>query len=295
MDLTNILKHCRTALFCALVGLPAAHAQDAAALQARHAALREALASNPFQRPLHLESREASGRLRGDIYARVEQPFAVVSPALQGIDRWCEILILHLNVKQCRAGASPAGDTLALVVGRKFDQPLADAYRLEFAYKVAANQPGYLQLVLDSAQGPLGTSDYRFVLEVVALDAARSFLHLSYAYTYGLAARLAMEGYLATIGRDKVGFSVVGQQADGQPVHIGGTRGVVERNTMRYFLAIEAYLGALATPAPRQLAKRLNDWHTSVERYPVQLHELERAEYLDMKHAEVRRQQGLGG
>lgn len=295
--MTNVLKCLRAALLCALAGLPLApaQAQDAAALKAQHAALREALASNPFQRPLHLESREASGHLQGDIFVRLEQPFGVVSPALQGIDRWCEILILHLNVKQCRASSSPAGDALALVVGRKFDQPLADAYRLEFAYKVAANQPGYLQLVLDSAQGPLGTSDYRFVLEVVALDAARSFLHLSYAYTYGLAARLAMEGYLATLGRAKVGFSVVGQQANGQPIHVGSTRGVVERNTMRYYLAIEAYLGALATPAPQQLAKRLNDWHTSVERYPVQLHELDRAEYLTMKRAEVRRQRGLGG
>ena len=73
-------------------------------------------------------------------------------------------------------------------------------------------------------------------------------MHLSYSYDYGVAARVAMQGYLATIGRDKVGFSVVGTQADGQPVYIGGTRGVVERNTMRYYLAIEAYLGALSLP-----------------------------------------------
>ena len=58
------------AVFGALAGMPLAQAQDAASLQARHAVLREQLASNPFQRPLYLESSDRSGELKGDIYAR---------------------------------------------------------------------------------------------------------------------------------------------------------------------------------------------------------------------------------
>ena len=108
-----------------------------------------------------------------------------------------------------------------------------------------------------------------------------------------MAANVAMQGYLATIGRNKVGFSVVDHTDDGQPIYIGGMRGVVERNTMRYFLAIEAYLGALTTAPQERLEKRLNDWFTGIERYPRQLHELERDEYLDMKHKEIQRQQAL--
>jgi hypothetical protein len=283
----------RLAMCCVLAAVPLAQAQDAASLKARHVSLLESLLSNPFRRPLHLVSSESSGSLKGEIFARIEQPFAVVGAALQGTDHWCDILILHLNVKQCRAGAPSAGDTLGLAIGRKFDQSLADAYRVEFAYKVAASRPDYLQVVLNAEEGPLGTSRYRIVLEAVALDAGRSFLHLSYSYDYGLAARVAMQGYLATIGRDKVGFSVVGNQPDGQPIYIGSTRGVVERNTMRYYLAIDAYLGALSAPAAQQLDRRLNAWFTGVERYPVQLHELERGEYLEMKRVEVRRQQAL--
>lgn len=280
------------AAFCMLAGLPLAQAQDAAALQARHAALRAELASNPFQRPLHLESREDGDLLKGDIYAEVEQPYAVVGPALQGVDHWCDILILHLNVKACRA--DPAGDTLDLYIGRKFDQPLADAHAVTFRYAVAAARPDYLQLALTAERGPLGTSRYRILIEAVALDARRSFLHLSYSYAYGLRARMAMQGYLATIGRDKVGFSLVGHTANGQPVYMQGMRGVVERNTMRYYLAIEAYLGALSLPAAAQLEKRLADWYAGIERHPRQLHELERDEYLDMKRKEIRRQQMLG-
>lgn len=279
---------------CTLAGIPAVQAQDAAALRARYAALHGQLISNPFQRPLHLESSQTPDELRGDVYARVEQPYAVVGPALQDMDQWCDILILHLNVKRCLTASRPASDRLSLNIGRKFNQPLVDTYLVEFRYRVLVAGPDYLQVVLDAEDGPLGTRDYRIALEVVALDARRSFLHLSYSYAYGMLARLAMQGYLATIGRDKAGFSIVGRTADGQPVYLGGLRGVVERNTMRYYLAVEAYLGALSAPAPEQLEKRLNDWYAGVERYPLQLHELERGEYLDMKRQEIQRQQALG-
>lgn len=284
----------RAVLLCALAGMAPAHALDAASLAARHAALREQLANNPFQRPLYLESNQASSQLKGDIYARIDLPYAVVAPALQDMDHWCDILILHLNVKGCRASSPKAGDTLSVSIGRKFDQPLGDAYAFAFRYQVVTASPDYLQVALHADEGPLGTRRYRIALEVVPLDAQRSFLHLSYAYAYDMTARIAMQSYLATIGRNKVGFSVTGRTADSQPVYMGGMRGVVERNTMRYYLAIETYLGALSVPASQQVEKRLNAWHAGVERYPVQLHELERDEYLAMKRKEIRRQQQPG-
>ena len=278
-------------LLCALAG--AAQAHDAAALRLRHAELREALSNNQFQRPLYLQSSEDSGDLKGDIYAEVGQPYAVVGTALQGAAHWCDILILHLNVKACRASGPKVNEGLSLYVGTKYYQALADAYLFEFRYQLVASTPDYLQVVMNAKDGPLGTKAYRITLEVAALDAHSSFLHLSYSYRYGLAARIATQGYLATKGRDKLGFSIVGRKADGQPEYQDGMRGVVERNTMRYYLAIDAYLAALLLPPPQQLDKRLNDWQSGVERYPLQLHELERADYLQMKHKEVQRQQAL--
>ena len=258
-------------------------------MRARHAGLHEVLAHNPFNRPLYLESSETPGKVQGDIYAEIAQPYDATGPALQRMDHWCDILILHLNVKGCVA----AGDTLKMNIGRKFDQPLADAYLFEFGYTVAAVRADYLRVALKAADGPLGTSDYRIGLELVSLDAHRSFLHLSYSYLHNRAARWAAQGYFATIGRAKVGFSVVGRRGNGQPVYIGSTRGVVERNAMRCYLAVEAYLGAMATPAPKQVEKRLRDWFAGIEQYPVQLHEMELGEYMEMKHSEIRRQQSL--
>jgi len=69
----------------------------------------------------------------------------------------------------------------------------------------------------------------------------------------------------------------------------------MERNTMRYYLAIEAFLGALAVPPPARFEKRIGDWFTATERYPQQLRELDRAEYLDMKRSENLRQQAVPG
>ena len=107
-------------------------AQDAAALRARHASLQQRLASNQFQRPLVLESAQAANDLKGDVYAVVDQPFSVVAPALQGMERWCDLLILHLNVKHCAFAGKAPNEVLSLSVGRKFDQPLDDAYRVDF-------------------------------------------------------------------------------------------------------------------------------------------------------------------
>src|SRR6185295_20126211 len=116
--------------------------------------------------------------------------------------------------------------------------------------------------------------------------------HLSYSYDYGMAGRIAMQAYLSTTGRNKVGFSVVERGPDGAPVYMRGERGVIERNTMRYYLALEAYLGALGVPAAERQEKRLNDWFTAIERYPRQLRdEMDREQYLSMKRRELARRQ----
>jgi hypothetical protein len=269
-----------------------ARAQDAATLQAKYMGLRGALASNAFQRPLVLESVQNSNDLRGEVYAVVDQPYWVVSPALQGMDHWCDLLILHLNVKNCTFSGKPPAEILSLVVGRKFDQPLDDGYKIDFAFRTPAASADYLQVQMSADAGPMGTKDYRLTLEAVPADERHTFVHMSYSYAYGTMARIAMQTYLATAGRDKVGFSVTGKDSDGKPVYIDGVRGGVERNTVRYFLAIEAYLGSLAAaPAERQ-EKRLRDWFAATERNALQLHEMTQDDYLAMKHHEIQRQQG---
>jgi hypothetical protein len=284
-SLPKILLAWLAAALCAT----GAHAQDAAALRARETALDGRLAANQFHRPLVIESKHADGILEGDVYALVSYPYGIVGPALQGMDHWCDILMVHLNVKDCAAHGAGEKSVLSLAVGRRFDQPLADAFRIDFAYRVAASTPRYLRVLLTAGTGPLGTKDYRIVVEAIPVDAKSSFIHMSYSYAYGAAAEVAMRGYLATVGRRKVGFTIVDRDAEGAPVYLGDVRGVIERNTMRYYLAIEGYLAASALPPAQQPERRLTNWFAAVERYPRQLHEMERDEYLSMKHRELAR------
>ncbi len=66
---------------------------------------------------------------------------------------------------------------------------------------------------------------------------------------------------------------------------------MVERNTMRYYLAISTYLQALALPPAAQPQARFAAWFDATEKYATQLHEVDRAPYLAMKRNEYRRQQ----
>lgn len=264
-----------------------------ATLRAKHASLSEQLRHNQFKRPLVLDSSETESRLAGDIYAIVDYPFAAVSAGLNNPDHWCDFLLLHLNTKYCHAVTEQSNTTLQVNIGKKTPESLADSQRVEFSYKVASVAPEYFDIRLNAKDGPMGTSDYRILLEAVALPNAQTFLHLTYSYAVGFSGRLAMQTYLGTVGSRKVGFSVIGKRPDGQPDYIGGVRGLMERNTMRYYLAIDAFLGATSAVPAAQSEKRLQSWFTATERYPLQLREMDRTSYVEMKRAEYARQQNM--
>ncbi|MGE5337889.1 MAG: hypothetical protein ACM3PU_08670 [Gemmatimonadota bacterium] len=275
-----------------LLGIAVTGAQPLASadsLRARYSSLQQKLAHSPFGRPLYLESVRNGGDVSGDVFAVAEHPFATLNAGLDEASQWCEALILHLNVKQCRSSTGTRTGSLVVHIGTKHAQPPELAQRVEFEFRVLADTEQYLQILLRADKGPLGTHDYRVMLEAIPLDGGRSFFHLAYSYSYGTVARLAMQGYLGTIGRDKVGFTVVGHTPEGQPVYVGDMRGVVERNAMRYYLAIDAYLDSLKLPARERVEYRLREWFAATERYPLQLHELSEREYLEMKRVETAR------
>jgi hypothetical protein len=275
------------------MGAASARADDGAGLRAKYGELREELRNNSFQQPLHIDSAQAGDNLRGDVYAVIQHPFADFERAMKEPGDWCDILILPFNTKYCHAVQGNAGPVLVVRVGRKSDQPVEEAYRLDFALRAVAADADYFESHLDAKSGPVGTRDYRIVVSAVPVDGGRTFMHLSYSYGYGAAGRFAMQLYLSTAGASKVGFTTTGRDANGQPVYIGGVRGAIERNAMRYFLAINAHMASLSAPPPQRLDKRIEAWFDSAERYPRQLHEMDRAAYIAMKRGEADRQQAM--
>jgi len=274
------------AALLAFASLPAQ--ADAGNLRARHAELRDELHNNSYQRQLYIDSTEAPGTLQGDVYAVLDHPFEKVKDALQEPAGWCDIMLLPFNTKYCHAGE----DRLGVRIGRKYNQPVEQAFRLEFQFRKVAAANDYLDARLAAAQGPVGTRDYRIRVEAIPLEGGKSFMHLSYSYGYGSLSRFAMQAYLSTAGADKIGFSVVGRDASGHPRFIDGVRGAIERNAMRYYLAIDSYLDSLAVPEGEQrVERRIQHWFSATERYPRQLREMDRNTYVTMKRQEYERQQ----
>ena len=259
-------------------------------LRASYAALRPQLAENQYARPIHLQSRDTASALQGTIHAVIDHPFAEVDAALSDPSSWCDVFTLHFNVKFCRASLISKPAKLTVSLGKKSDQALADTFGLVFLFNRAPTPPAYFSLDLTAAVGPLSTRDYRLELVAIPLDADRTFLRLGYAYSFGIGGRLAMHGFLATVAREKFGFTVAGRTAAGAPLYIQGMRGVMERNTMRYYLAVDAYLASLRVAAPERFEARLRYWFDSTEQYATQLHEMDREQYLDLKHREMARQ-----
>ena len=256
-------------------------------LRATHQRLSDRLEHSSFGRPVQIDSVETADGLQGDVYALVDHPLQEISSTLKGSAHWCEVLTLHINNRRCTVASGPQGrDLITLYVVRRYDKPIDQAFELPFVYRVAGASPEHLSVELSAESGPLGTSNYRVTLQAVALDERKSFLHFSYSYDHNAMVRLGTMAYLATFGSDKVGFTVVGKTPEGQPEYIRGLRGLVERNAMRYFLTLDAYLAA---PGPDQAERRQRRWFAAVEQYPRQLHEVDLDTYLALKREDRQR------
>jgi hypothetical protein len=286
------------ALLCAMVcvaGLGWGAERDPAEsrLQAAFARLAPELRASPFGRPLVLQSREGPQSIEGEVYGTASFPMAQLSALLVTPEHWCDVLILHLNTKFCQVLKTTPEPTLVVDIGKKTPQGLGDATRLNFTFHQGAAGPGLLNIVLTAPEGPFGTTHYRVVLEAIPAVDGSALLHLTYSYDFNALSRLALGVYMRTLGRDKVGFSRVKGADDAEPQYIQGLRGIAERNTMRYFLAVLAYVESAHGPEAARLDARLHNWFFATEAYPRQLREIEWKDYLSMKHDEVLRQQQM--
>jgi hypothetical protein len=238
--------------------------------------------------PLRLASSESGDTLQGAVQAVVPFAYGPAAEALAAPGVWCEILMLHLNNKACRLQQGPDGPALALAIARKHDQPADQAHALVLQWQQQERSDQRLGVRLHAAQGPFGTTDYAVLLQLEPAPGGGCVLGLQYGCRFSPSARLLLRTYLATLGRDKVGFSA--RPGGGPQELVGGLRGVVERTVVRYHLAVEAWLQTAALPPAGRALARLEHWFDATERYPRQLRELDKASYL----ANKRRELGLG-
>ncbi len=243
--------------------------------------------------PLCLESAEHDGRVHVDVYGIFEHPFSSVLSALKVPANWCDIVALHPNVKACTYRELPGTWRLTFYLGRKVYQSPEDARQIVYQYRNIEQRQGYLDIVLRADDGPFGTKDHRMRFEAMPLDEDRTFAHVSYEYNDNAALRLAEKLYFATLGWGKIGFTVTGTDRKGAPVYIGGPRGALERNAVRYYLAVQSFMDTLHYPEESRFSMRAGSWYDHTDRFRNQLYEMEKKDYLKFKKQEHKNQEML--
>ncbi|MGI9317938.1 MAG: hypothetical protein ACR2QW_11440 [bacterium] len=215
--------------------------------------------------------------------SRLEQP-----------SEWCEFIPLHLNIKACSYQIRNDKHILSFYVGIKGYLTPDKAHLLQLEFE-SNSQDGVFIVKLFAEDGPLDSSNINFDIRAISVEGdVRTGIYLEFDLSSipGLAANLARI-YLATVARNKIGFSIEGKTWSGKPKFVRGQRGATERNLVRYLLAIETYFATLDIPTESQFEDRLERWFDATERYRPQLYELERSEYISNKIRERKNQEIL--
>jgi len=248
------------------------------------------LEKTSFGFPLYLESFEQGNKVHVDVYGIFDHPFNSIANALKVPENWCDIVSLPPNVKACTYSELTGARLLTFYLGRKVYEPPEDTRQVMYRYQSINQRQGYLDITLSADTGPFGTKDHRMRFKALSLEGGRTFVHVSYAYSDSVALSFAEKVYFATLGRDKVGFTVTGKDRNGKPVYIGGPRGAIERNAVRYYFAIQTFMDTMRYPAEHRFSMRISKWYDLTSRYRKQLFDLDKKDYLTFKAKEHKNQ-----
>jgi len=262
-------------------------------LFAKYKEIRSQLEKSPLGTPLYVTSREGDSSLQVVVYGILQYPFERVNAALVSPDNWCKFTPLHLNIKACVSSKSDGASRLAIYSGHKHYQPPEDAHQLDFRFSIIEERPDYLNILIKADKGPFFTKNHRMTLEAVPVDAGITFVRFSYEYSFGTIARLAIKSYFSTLGGNKIGFSIASKDSDNNPQYVKGVLGAVERNAVRYYFALQAYLDSLKLPLSQQFEYSISRWYDLTAKFPRQLYEMDKGEYMNYKRRERANQEIL--
>ena len=261
-------------------------ANNADDLSNKYEEIEEQLLENVYGIPIYLESSHRKKLMQGEVYGIIYHPFNKVSNTLSSISSWCEIMPQHLNIKGCTYEYVNNQCRLTLYSGRKRYKNPGDSYRLNYEFNVRSLNDRYFFTTLNAAEGPFDTREYKINVEAIPVSDSSTFIHFNYEYQYGFLTNIAMKTYLATFGAKKIGFSIKEKDKNSTPVYVDGVQGVIERNAMRYYFAIQSYLNTEKIEKAKRFDKRSSNWFDLTEQYHKQLYELDKPDYLKYKKME---------
>ncbi|MFV2055827.1 MAG: hypothetical protein ACC707_05130 [Thiohalomonadales bacterium] len=241
--------------------------------------------------PISINTKYYSGAGSTQLLVISEIPYTAFKAFLSQ-DKWCDALILQIHIKAC---IQKSARILDVYLGSNDYAEPEDVFRFEYTLTKQTIHANYLYIAMSAQEGPLFSRDYRISLEIVPTADGKSLLNFELSAYFGFFTRAAIQAYLLTIGRNKVGFSILATDKVGQPVFQKGTKGILERNAMRYLLAFFAYLEVNPDQErdKQWLDKSLRRWHHYTEVFREQLYEIDLEAYLVQKKAEYQNQLDL--
>lgn len=273
-----------------LVPQLAAGATKEQSLQEVYRSIRQA--QHDSQYPFHIISDERGDILSANVFMLLDIPYRTFRERLQEPRNWCDFLILHLNIKSCVKSEAKGRQYLTLYAGRKNYQPPEITYQLKYLFTFLENRASFFEALMTAEQGPMRTRDYQIRVQAMPYR-SKTLVRLGMQYERSFFSKGATYTYLNTLGRNKIGFTVVGQDDEGKPVYIDGVKAVIERNVMRYFLAVSVYLESSSKAGGVAFRTLLERWFDATEHYHDQLYEYDKQTYIKAKLQERLNQQEL--
>jgi hypothetical protein len=258
-------------------------------LSGRYPELQEAARRGPFGLPLQVHSEERETRISAEIHGIIDHPFRALAATFTEPGGWCNFLVLNPNIKTCTFRREAQEILLTLYIGSKSYRAPESATEQVYRFLVRARHPEYAAISLTAAQGLLGTTAHRFEFEAGSV-AGKTVVALSSSFEPSVLSRLLTGIYLTTLGRYKIGFSREATEAGVPAGYVRGVKGMIERNAMRYYLALKAFLETSDLPAGRQFEARASLVYDLMDLYPAQLRQMDKAEFLDIKSREYQNQ-----
>jgi hypothetical protein len=238
---------------------------------------------HPSQKNLfYLEDNSTKRHKSGSAAMYFPQNIGEMADRLAELSNWCELLSLHLNIKACTFDSSKS--ELTVFLGRKFYQTPEQAYKLVYKFRTIKHD-NYFAVMMSAKKGPIGTSDFNFDFEILDLN-GKSFSRLHLSNRQSLISSIVANIYLSTAAKAKSGISIIGYNDDGSPAYTSGETASFERNILRYYFAISAFLQNINISVDKQRhVLQLNTWYAQTTNYP-QLYEIQHVEYVSTKTRE---------
>ena len=258
-------------------------------LSGRYPELQEAARRGPFGLPLQVRSEERETLVSAEIHGIIDHPFRALAATFTDPGGWCDFLVLNPNIKTCTFRREAQESLLTLYIGSKSYRAPESATEQVYRFLVRARQPEYVAISLTAPRGLLGTTAHRFEFEAGSV-AGKTVVALSSSFEPSMLSKLLTGIYLSTLGRNRIGFSREATEAGVPAGYVRGVKGMIERNVMRYYLALKAFLDTSDRPADRQFEARASLAYDLMDLYPAQLRQMKKAEYLDIKSREHQNQ-----